>query len=476
MKLISTLFCFITILSCTQKNNNTYLSELEQNLIPAISVDGDTITNYDIIERMKHYNVPGLSLAITENGKLKAQKSYGVKVAGTDNLINENTKFQGASISKSITALGLLKLVNANQLDLDTDINNYLKTWKLPENKYTTHKKVTIRNLLTHTSGMRGINFLGYNANDTIPLTTKDILRGKGNHPKASLDTIPDSRFNYSGIGYVILQQLIEDLTKKSFEDYCREEVFIPLKMNHTTFTLKPADNFSYAHSKEGTVHPDKYKLFPASAPAGIWTTSSDLAKFTTAIENAYYGSTTAFVTPKLAKEMLANEDGYGLGIGVRGKDDKKFFFHGGSNPGGFKGVFSNFYKKRKGIIMLTNSENGNLLFEEMLRGFSKMEDLDALKQTIIKPLKIDIKEANAYIGKYQYLEKNNYFLELSLNDKNHFVFTDKNDGMIKEYIYTTDKEFVEQENGSKITFERDTLTNKVTKLNFENYTFYKVD
>lgn len=470
------LLLFITALISCKEENKYNFSRLENNLKTAVSVQEDSLINYSIKERMKHHKVSGISVAVTENGKILGVKSYGVKIVNTKDSINDDTKFQGASISKSVTGLAILKLANSHNLDLDEDINKYLTTWKVPENKFTKSEKVTIRNLLNHTSGMKGINFSGYNLSDTIPTTIKVLLTGKGNYPKAFLDTIPNSRFSYSGIGYVVLQQLIEDVSKKEFMNYMKDEVFIPLKMMHSTFVLNPTENFSFAHSKKGKEHPDNYKRFPASAPAGIWTTAKDLAKFSIAIENAYYGTTTSFITPEIAKKLLAKENGYGLGIGVRGKKDTKFFFHGGSNPGGFKGVYANFYKKRKGIVILTNSENGNLLHDEILRSFSTINNLGILPQAIIKPKKLDSEKAKAYLGKYQFKEMGDYFLDLSLNNKNYFILTDKNDGMIKTYIPTDNNEFIEKEEGSKISFERDSLTNKVVKLKFGSYIFYKVN
>ena len=213
-----TLIVFIFMLvcmSCKNERSNDISAEIqaiENGLLPGIRIKGDTLKAFNISERMEHYKVPGVSIAVVENGKIKWGKGYGI--ANTDNglEVDINTIFQAGSISKPLAALSALKLVEEGILDLDRDVNEYLKDWQIPDNEFTKDKKVTLRRLLTHTAGITVHGFPGYQQTDTFPSVTQ-VLNGKGNTPKIFVDTIPGSIWRYSGGGYTVMEKMVEDIS-----------------------------------------------------------------------------------------------------------------------------------------------------------------------------------------------------------------------------------------------------------------------
>src|SRR5262249_52896144 len=159
--------------------------------------------------RMAHYHVPGLSIACIHNGTVEWTQAFGVvRVGGAP--VTPDTLFQAGSISKSLTALAVLRLVEQGKLNLDTDVSQYLRSWKIPTNNFTKQKKVTLRELLSHTAGATIHGFHGYTAGQTVP-TLVQVLNGEkpANSAPVTIDFVPGTNFRYAGGGYAIVQQIL---------------------------------------------------------------------------------------------------------------------------------------------------------------------------------------------------------------------------------------------------------------------------
>ena len=144
------LLTIILLQSCSEKptSDSTFdmIKKVEASLIDRVYIEGDS--TWTIKERMEHYGVPGVSIAVINNGKIEWTKSYGITNKESKSQVTKKTLFQSASISKPVTAYGALTLVEQNKVVLDEDINTFLKSWKVPDNEFTQEKKVTIKNLL----------------------------------------------------------------------------------------------------------------------------------------------------------------------------------------------------------------------------------------------------------------------------------------------------------------------------------------
>ncbi|MBN2774193.1 MAG: beta-lactamase family protein, partial [Prolixibacteraceae bacterium] len=130
---------------------------------------GSSPVTFDFLGRMEHYKVPGMSIAVVKDGKIVWTEGFGIANTETGSKVDTNTLFQAGSISKPLAALAALKLVEEGKVNLDEDVNTYLKTWKLPDNKYTSEQKVTLRLLLTHSAGITVHGFPGYRQDEKFP-------------------------------------------------------------------------------------------------------------------------------------------------------------------------------------------------------------------------------------------------------------------------------------------------------------------
>lgn len=217
MKSFNLIVVILILMLTSCKNEKTIdvisdLNAIENGLLPSILVKGDPIKSFNLIERMEHYKVPGVSIAIVENGTIKWAKGYGIANTNNGSKVDTNTLFQAGSISKPLAALSALKLVENGSIDINEDVNIYLKGWEIPESKFTQVERVTLRRLLTHTAGITVHGFPGYQQTATFP-SIIEVLNGNGNTAKIFVDTIPGSIWRYSGGGYTVMEKMVEDVS-----------------------------------------------------------------------------------------------------------------------------------------------------------------------------------------------------------------------------------------------------------------------
>ena len=237
-----------------------------------------------ILGEMRKRQVAGLSLAIIQDGKIVKARGYGVTERSGDSPVTTATLFQAGSISKSVSALGALRLVEQSKLALDEDVNARLVTWKVPVNEFTKEKKVTLRGLLSHTAGLTVHGFPGYATDDPVP-TVVQILDGAkpANTKPIRVDFVPGSQWRYSGGGYTVMQQMIVDVTGAPFPRFMREAVLGPLAMKDSTFEQPlpagTAKQTASGHVGDRSPVKGRWHIYPEMAAAGLWTTPSDLVR-----------------------------------------------------------------------------------------------------------------------------------------------------------------------------------------------------
>lgn len=290
-------------------------------------------------DRMAHDHVPGLSLACIHNGTVEWTEAFGVARVGGEPVTPE-TLFQASSIGMPVTAVAVLRLVEQGKLDLDADVSQYLRSWKLAQNRFTEQKKVTLRELLSHTAGATVHDFGNYAAGKQAP-TLVQVLNGESpaNSAPVTIDFVPGSRFRYAGGNYAIIQQILIDLSGNSFPDLIEELVLRPLHMAHSTFQqpipekLQPLVAAPY--DKGGNAIEGGPRTSPVMAVGDLLTTPSDLALFALGIQNALAGKPGAILSPGKAHEMLQPVLGdYGLGLVIAGNGSNRYFWHPGASSG----------------------------------------------------------------------------------------------------------------------------------------------
>jgi CubicO group peptidase (beta-lactamase class C family) len=315
-------------------------------------------------QRLKSNRLLAVGVAVINDWKVEWARGYGAAT--------EDTLFQAASISKPVTALAVMRMVEEGKLDLDQDVNQKLAGWKVAENEFTKKEKVTLRRLLSHSAGLTVHGFLGYAPGKPVP-TLVQVLDGKepANSGPVRVDLVPGSQWRYSGGGYCVVQQLLVDVNGKKFPALMREMVLDRLGMKDSTYQQplpKKLENRAATGllitgiPVEGGRH-----TYPEMAAAGLWTTPTDLALFV--IELLKPGRV---LSKKTTRQMLtAVKGGYGLGISVQGKGDSQLISHGGNNAG-FSCYLIGFTKTGQGAVVMINSDAGNPVIQEILQRLAK--------------------------------------------------------------------------------------------------------
>jgi len=322
--------------------------------------------------------VPGVSIAVINGFQIEWARGYGVPEVGEGEPVTPDTLFQTGSIAKPVVAVAALHYVEEGALELDRDVNDSLVSWKVPENEFTAKASVTLRRLLSHSGGVTVEGFRGYALGEEVP-SLWQVLNGEwpANSPPIRVDTIPGTQYRYSGGGYVIVQQLLEDVAGQPFPEIVRSSVLAPWGMTASTFKSPlPEDLEEMAASgyrADGSTIPGGWHTYPEmGSGASMWATPSDMARFAIEVMQAYRGRSDAVLSHDMAIQMLTPQIGdRGLGP-VLGDDggDLFYFMHPGSNDG-FKSVMVGYPERGQGVVIMTNGDNGDALWREILNGVS---------------------------------------------------------------------------------------------------------
>ena len=323
---------------------------------------------------MARRHVAGLSLAIIDQGRIAVTRAYGVADESTRQPVTPATLFQAGSISKPVSALAALRLVEAGKLSLDEDVNLRLKTWKVPASPFTTTEKVTLRRLLSHSAGVTVHGFPGYAVDETVP-TLVQVLDGvpPTNTAPIRVDTTPGAIWRYSGGGFTIMQQLLIDVTGTPFPELLQQSVLAPIGMTASSFAqpqppARPALTASAYYADRSPVK-GRWHLYPEMAAAGLWTTPTDLARFAIEIQEALAGKGHGVISQAMARQYLTEQKGgSGLGIGVRGTGPDLNFAHGGRDEG-FDAQLIAFAETGQGVAVMINA-NDNSRMMRNITGF----------------------------------------------------------------------------------------------------------
>lgn len=389
----------------------TRFNRFEQGLRPAVVIRGAPAQAMPLDERMRFYKVPGVSIAIIDDFHIVGACGYGSRTTDSTGTLRSRqvtpaTAFQAASISKSVAALATLQLVQDGRLSLDTNVNRWLTTWKIPGNEFTRQRSVTLRALMSHGAGFTVHGFEGYAAGAAVP-TLVQVLDGvpPANSPPIRVDKTPGGSYRYSGGGYTVMQQLVIDVSSMSFSDFMHRRVLGPLGMTRSAYAQPlPTRDTAMAASgfrADGSMVPGRYHTYPELAAAGLWTTPSDLARFVIAVVRAASGQLHGILSRQLAQEMLTPQTGhYGLGVFVDSVGRAIYFSHTGGNEG-FTAYYVGFPASGRGAVVMTNSDAGGGLFEEIMRGIAVEYGWPALQPVVHDETPVDAEQLRVVPGQY---------------------------------------------------------------------------
>lgn len=358
--------------------SDPHIALVENGLLP-IAARHPGITS-KISQRMRAYGVPGLSIAVIDHGEIVWAKGYGVTDTSSKRPVTPQTLFEAASISKPISAVGVLLLAQSGRVRLDEPANDALKSWKIPPSTFTKGTPVTIRMLLNHSAGVDHVGsgrYVPYSPGQSVP-SLLQVLRGEtpsGSGPVRVVAT-PGTAFVYSGAGYEILQQLVSDVSGKSFEDYMQGAVLEPIRMSRSTFAQPLPESLrrdaATGHYAGGQPLDGRYRIGPELAVAGLWTTPTDVARYIISVQQSFQGAKGDPLDPEMAREMLTpGLGGRGLGPALKVDGGSIRFGHDGFNEG-FESSFVGYTSRGQGAVVMANSGFAFMLIEEVLDSISR--------------------------------------------------------------------------------------------------------
>ena len=352
------------------------ISRVIQGLRSNVQVSSRPVRTWSLIERMAQYKTPGVSVAVISDGRIAWARGFGVKEAGTNDSVTAETLFQAASVSKPVAATATMRLVAQGKLGLDTEVNRYLKSWRVPGNRFTETEKVTLRRLLSHTAGLTVHGFPGYAATVPVP-TVVQVLNGEkpANTAAVRVDTTPGALWRYAGGGTTVQQLVLTDRTGEPFPVLMNRLVLSPIGMTRSTYEQPLPESrwadAARAHRGSGQMIPGRWHTYPEMAAAGLWTTPTDLAKWALAVAAAWSGADSSLLPRPLAREMLTDQKGsYGLGPGVEGTGRAFRFGHGGANAG-FRSQVLYYPEAGVGAAVMVSSDNGGDLIQEIMNAIA---------------------------------------------------------------------------------------------------------
>ena len=448
----------LALAGCSGSTTEEFPSaEVEQSLLPSTIIAGEP--GYFLADRMEHYHVPGVSIAVIQDREIQWVNHYGVTDVRDPEPVTDTTMFNVGSMSKAVTSVTILSLARDGLIDLNAPVNEHLSSWSLPENEFTSQASVTPMRLMNHSGGIVFSPGFSYRIED-LP-TFEQILEGQppARSGPVRVDRVPGTTFQYSNPGYVVLRKLAEDVTGKGFAEIAAERIFEPLKMSHTSFVtpLPPAmlANAAMGHRTDGTVDAEVRRWIGHMAAGGLWTTAADYAAFVIEIQRTLRGESDLVLDQELAKLMVKPHDAteYGLGVFLRDPEgERRYVGHIGDGPG-FVGGFTADTLGDYGVVVLTNGQGGINLVREIRRSVASVYDWpDNLPPTLTAVIP-DAGLLEKVAGRY----KLGFDQAVKIEQNEDALWLQTSEGVAFKLFAVGDNTFVCKERTGEITIEQNT-------------------
>ena len=465
---LSNIFCQTSY----SKEVEEQIKQVENNICGRVIIEGES---QNILERMAFYKVKGLSVAVVSNYKVVWAKGYGWADESEKRPVTTETLFEPGSISKSLNAVTVLKLVQDKKLDLYTDINTYLKSWKFPYDSVSRNKKITLAHLLSHSAGLTVHGFPGYDRKDKIP-TLPEVLDGKSpaNTPAVRSFMEPDVKFQYSGGGTTISQLIIQDITQQPYDKFVYENVLKPIGMQNSFYSQPPSDDkaklCATGYYQNGEAVNNKFHVYPEQGAAGLWMTPSDLCNYIIETQLAYEGKSAKVLNQEMTKLRLTpyKDRSSALGVFIEERKDRgllplnyesaKYFQHGAGNEGFSGQYYGSLDGKGNGIAIFLNNSSSPIMYEvinSVARAYKWTGFLKAPESR--KFVTVPDKVMENYLGVYSAMP--NTFINIFKRDDGYYqfaegqhckmYFTSETEYFVKEF--DNDKHFIKSSDG-KVT------------------------
>ncbi len=345
-----------------------------QDLPPLLEMVLDTI----VPALMAEFSTPGVAIALLEDRELSWQRTFGNANLATRSPLTDTTLFNVASISKVVTALGVMKLVEQGRVELDASVDRYLTRWKLPPSSYD-RDGVTVRRILSHTAGLSAGGGSHFEPDEKLP-TLEEALAGTA--PRREPVTIvrePGSGFAYSNGGYGVLQLMIEEITGTSFPEYMRREILTPLGMTQSAFAdplqSEIAPHMAAPHDwRDQPMAPGR---FANLAAGGLLSTLRDLVRLAEwelrLVDSSTIPGPVSSQTLGSMHVPQENAGPFGLGHIVRRSGTVTVVGHTGLETG-WNASWQIAPRQGDAIVVLTNGDNGYYIHHVLVYLWSRVK------------------------------------------------------------------------------------------------------
>ncbi len=452
----SLLFVSFLLVSCspgdrsdTESELDSRISRIENGLISSLQIKGRPQEYFNLDERLKELGIPGLSVAFSSNGEVEWARAYGMADKSENKSMTTGSYLLAGSISKPVAAVRSLQLVEDEVFALDDDVNNYLTSWQVPNNEFTTTEKVTLRRILSHTAGLTVWGFPGYDKGDEIP-SVVDVLDGKGNTDPVRVFRQPGEAWQYSGGGYTIMQLAIEDTEDIDFAQSMKENVLDRMRMPGSTyenpFPVALHGIAATGYRANGDEVEGKWPIYPEMAAAGLWTTPSELIQYGIEIQSILQSGRDGVLSYKTVSEMLdAESDTHGLGPSIQDHT----FGHGGADEG-FRAQLFAWKDQPYAAVVMVNSDNGKII-RELLLSVANEYGLPGIEPVVREIIELEQESLNKFVGQYE-LEQVGVF-DISV-DGNRLKLSGVDFDDTGWLYPQSDQVFFGSETGSLLTFD----------------------
>ncbi len=373
---------------------------IARDLLPTFRIEGEPATPQTVSARLAHHGIPALSVAFAIDGEIAWAKAWGSADVEAARPATADTFFLAGSISKPVAALRAHQLVEEGRVDLDTNVNDYLTRWQVPDNEFTTKEKVTLRRILNHTAGLTVWGFPGYDKGDDVP-SVEDVLDGKGNTAAVRVYKEPGDGWQYSGGGYTIMQLMIEEVDGRPFAETLETSVLRPLGMSSSTFT-NPLPEPLHARAatgyrSNGTRVEGDWPIYPEMAAAGLWTTPSELIAYAIDVQHVDQDKGSGLLDRTTVEAMLTpGANNHGLGPVVNGE----YFGHGGADEG-FRAQLAAWRNSPYALVAMVNSDTSTIL-AEFIQAVAREYDLPGFEQNVKHPVDLTAAQLETWTGQYK--------------------------------------------------------------------------
>jgi CubicO group peptidase (beta-lactamase class C family) len=447
----------------------TKIKAVENNLGLQVRIEGEP--KHTLKERMNFHHVNGVTIAIIKDYKIDWARSYGWADSAEQRRVTTSTLFQAGSISKSLNGVGVLKLVQDKRLDLNTDVNDYLTSWKFPNDSLTKSKKITLANLLSHTAGLSVHGFPGYEKGNSIP-TLVQILNGERPANTSAVRSIfePGLKYQYSGGGTTISQLIVQDITKKPYDEFMWKNVLKPMGMKNSFYTQPPAGDkqklLASGYYNDGKAVKGKYHIYPEQAAAGLWTNPTDLANYVIETQLALHGKSSKVLSQDMTKLRLTPyiDKSAALGVFIVKRGEQTYFQHTGADEG-FVSQYYGSMEGGDGVVVMVNSDNGAIT-EEIINSVATVYGWKGFYNPLQRPKIITVPQniLETYVGEYKRKANDEFYLKISLVNGRFFYSEPGWDGF--ELYAGTENDFFSREYPVGISFIKDTA-GKIIELEY---------